>query len=160
MRTIEIKIVTIIAFLIGVYNVNAQTTGNKILDANTITTAVPFLRINPDGRTGAMGDVGMAVSADANAVFSNTARMAFIDSVDYGMSLSFVPWLRGISQDVYMADMVGYYKVKDKQVLSASIRYFSLGSINFTNDFGGDIGTGNPREFAVDLNYARKLTNK
>lgn len=159
MKKIEVNILMLFTLLTSVTLVNAQTTGDKILDANTITTAVPFLRINPDGRTGAMGDVGMAVSPDINAVFSNTSRTAFLES-DYGVSLSFVPWLRGISTDVYMADMVGYYRIKEMQTISASIRYFSLGTINFTDNNGGETGTGNPREFALDVNYARKLTKK
>lgn len=124
---------------------------------NTVTTAVPFLRVNPDGRTAAMGDAGIAASADANAVFTNPARMAFIDS-DYGVSLNFVPWLRGIATDVYMANMVGYYKINDLQTISSSIRYFSLGNIQFTNQIGTNTGEGNPREFALDFNYARKLS--
>jgi len=152
----------LVAILTSATLVNAQTTtttGDDILEANTITTAVPFLRINPDGRTAAMGDVGMAVSPDANAVFSNTSRMAFLEN-DYGVSFSFVPWLRGISQDVYLADLVGYYKIKKMQTISASIRYFSLGTINFTDNNGADIGTGNPREFSIDVNYARKLSDR
>ena len=35
---------------------------------NYINTAVPFLRISPDARSGAMGDVGIALSPDASAV--------------------------------------------------------------------------------------------
>ena len=37
---------------------------------NTITTAVPFLLISPDSRSGAMGDVD-SYKADANAVHWN-----------------------------------------------------------------------------------------
>ncbi|MCD8529131.1 MAG: type IX secretion system outer membrane channel protein PorV [Chitinophagales bacterium] len=158
MRKIETKFLIILTSVLGFFTAEAQTNNDsEILNANTITTAVPFLRINPDGRTGAMGDAGIAASGDANAVFLNTARTAFIDK-DYGVSLSFVPWLRGISTDVYMADMVGYYKIKDMQTLSASIRYFSLGQINFTDYNGTAIGNGQPKEFSLDVNYARKLT--
>ena len=34
---------------------------------NAITTAVPFLLIAPDSRAGAMGDIGVATSADVNS---------------------------------------------------------------------------------------------
>jgi hypothetical protein len=107
-------------------NVQAQFQGVDSQGRLVITSAVPFLRVNPDGRSGAMGDVGMALSPDANAVFSNTARMAFMET-DYGVSITFVPWLRGIATDVYMADLVGYYNIKKKQTISTSLRYFSLG---------------------------------
>lgn len=124
-----------------------------------ITSAVPFLRVNPDGRSGAMGDVGMGLSADANAVFSNTARMAFMET-DYGVSLTFVPWLRGIATDVYMADLVGYYNIKKKQTISTSLRYFSLGQIQFTDINGAELNSVRPVEMAFDINYARQLTNR
>ena len=50
-----------------------------------------------------MGDVGLALGADANAIFTNPARMAFIES-EYGVSMTFVPWLRNLVRDVYLAD--------------------------------------------------------
>ena len=124
-----------------------------------ITSAVPFLRVNPDGRSGAMGDVGMALSPDANAVFSNTARMAFMEH-DFGVSVTFVPWLRGIATDVYMADLVGYYNIKRKQTIAASLRYFSLGQIQFTDINGAELNSVRPVELAFDLNYARALTDR
>ena len=40
---------------------------------NTITTAVPFLLIGPDSRSGAMGDVGVATSPDAYSLHWNPA---------------------------------------------------------------------------------------
>ncbi len=49
---------------------NAQTTA----PINIVTTAVPFLRISPDARTGGMGDVGIATSPDANSGFSNLSK--------------------------------------------------------------------------------------
>lgn len=139
-------------------NLFAQIQGS---DGSTIviTTAVPFLRVNPDGRSGAMGDVGMAVSPDANAVFTNTARMAFMET-DYGVSLTFVPWLRGIATDVYMADLVGYYNLKRKQTISTSLRYFSLGQIQFTDINGTNLNQVRPVELAWDINYARQLTDR
>src|SRR5258705_11374601 len=51
---------------------------------NVINTAVPFLRIAPDARSGAMGDAGLALSPDANAIFWNTAKLAFAKTVKDG----------------------------------------------------------------------------
>lgn len=139
--------------------IKAQFQGVDTQGRLVITSAVPFLRVNPDGRSGAMGDVGMALSPDANAVFSNSARLAFMDH-DYGVSLTFVPWLRGIATDVYMADLVGYYNIKRKQTLAASLRYFSLGQIQFTDINGAELNSVRPVEMAFDLNYARALTDR
>ena len=148
---------TAIILLLSLFTaqLSAQNVDNQdIIDANTITTAVPFLRINPDARSGAMGDVGLALGADANAIFTNPARMAFIES-EYGVSMTFVPWLRNLVRDVYLADLVGYYRLPNAQTISSSMRYFSLGEIQFTDNQGNSLGTGQPKEFAMDLNYAR-----
>src|SRR6478736_8230769 len=60
-----------------------------------ITTAMPFLTISPDARAGAMGDVGAATSPDANSIYWNPAKLAFIDdSKNIGASISYTPWLR------------------------------------------------------------------
>ncbi len=41
-----------------------------------------------------------------------------------------------------------------------SLRYFSLGNIEFTDGSGTLQGSGKPREFSIDLGYSRKLTDK
>ena len=81
--------------------------GQIITNANqqVITTAVPFLRINPDARAGGMGDVGIATPVDANGLYANPAKMAFIDH-DYGFAMSFSPWLKALVNDIYLADFL------------------------------------------------------
>ncbi len=130
---------------------------NKI---NVVTTAVPFLRISPDARSGGMGDVGIATAPDANAAFANIARTPFATS-KVGIAVNYTPWLRDLSvNDVFLASLAGYYKLDDKQALSLGLRYFKLGSIQFTDAQGVDLRTYNPKEFAIDLGYSRKLTKK
>lgn len=133
---------------------NAQ---NKI---NVVTSAVPFLRISPDARSGGMGDVGIATAPDANAAFANIARTPFATS-KAGVAVNYTPWLRDLSvNDVFLASLAGYYKISDGQAISASLRYFKLGSIQFTDAQGNDLQQYNPKEFAVDLGYSRKLSKK
>lgn len=158
MKKIIVLVVTLAA-IFSVKETQAQFQGVDDKGRLVITSAVPFLRVNPDGRTGAMGDVGMAVSPDANAVFTNTSRLAFIEN-DFGVSVTFVPWLRGIATDVYMADLVAYYNIKRKQTIATSLRYFSLGQITFTDFQGTELNTVRPVELAFDLNYARQLTDR
>jgi hypothetical protein len=124
----------------------------------TVTTAVPFLRINPDARAGGMGDVGIATSPDANAVYINPAKLAFIEDADYGFSASFSPWLKSLVSDIYLASLNGFYKVKKQQTIAFSLRYFSLGSIQFTDINGTNTQQFRPNEFALDVHYARILS--
>jgi hypothetical protein len=126
---------------------------------NFVTTAVPFLRISPDARSGAMGDAGIATSADPNAQYWNVAKLPFASN-NYGISMTYTPWLKDLVPDIFLAYIAGYAKFgKDNgQAVSASMRYFSLGNINYTDNIGNSIGTGMPREFSFDLGYSRKLS--
>ena len=127
---------------------------------NTITSAVPFLLISPDSRSGAMGDAGVAISPDANAVHWNPAKLVFIDEMnDMGYSLSYSPWLRALVNDINLAYLSGYKRLDRFSSIGVSLRYFSLGSITFTDVYGQTIRDFNPNEFAVDLAYSRKLSD-
>ena len=126
---------------------------------NVVTSAVPFLRISPDARSGGMGDVGIATTPDANAAFWNLAKTPFNTSKG-GISVTYTPWLKDLGlNDVYLASLSGYYKLDEEQAISSSLRYFSLGSIQFTDNLGNDLSSYRPREFAFDAGYSRKLSN-
>jgi hypothetical protein len=103
---------------------------NKI---NAITTAVPFLMIAPDARGGGMGDAGVSSSADANSMHWNPAKFAFVEK-DFGAAVSYSPWLRGLVTDINLAYLGLYKRINERQVIGASLLYFSLGNINFTNE--------------------------
>ncbi len=157
------KITTVVAggILASAFSANAQNSissqelsGKQI---NTITTAVPFLLITPDSRSGAMGDVGVAISPDANSIHWNPSKLAFIEK-DAGFSMSYSPWLRRLVNDINLAYVSGYKKLDDYSSVGASLRYFSLGNITFTDQTGGTIRDFNPSEFAIDVAYARKLS--
>lgn len=124
---------------------------------NTITTAVPFLIIAPDSRSGAMGDAGVATSPDANSVHWNPAKFAFVEK-GMGFSLSYVPWLRKLVPDINLSYLSGYKKLDDMSTISASLLYFSLGDIQFTDAFGNNTTQFRPNEFAFDVSFARKLS--
>ncbi|MHC1708584.1 MAG: type IX secretion system outer membrane channel protein PorV [Bacteroidales bacterium] len=129
--------------------------GNKL---NTITTAVPFLMVAPDSRAGAMGDAGVASSPDANSMHWNPAKYAFIEK-DMGFSVSYSPWLKALVNDINLAYVTGYKRLDDMSAIAASLLYFSLGDITFTNDIGVETGNYRPNEFAIDAAYSRKFTD-
>jgi hypothetical protein len=121
---------------------------------------VPFLRIVSDARSGALGDAGIAISPDANAVHFNDSKLVFADK-EVGVSATYTPWLRALGlNDVYLAYLSGYVKQGDLQAIGFSLRYFSLGEINFTDINGEPLGNGRPNEFEVKASYSRKLTEK
>ncbi len=126
---------------------------------NTVYTSIPFLRINPDARSGGMGDVGLATSPDAASMYWNASKFAFIED-EMGMSLTYTPWLSELVNDIYIAYLTGYKKFDDVSTLGMSLRYFSLGDIQFTDINAEPAGQFSPRELAFDVGYARRLGDK
>lgn len=126
---------------------------------NVVTSAVPFLRISPDARAGGMGDLGVATMPDANAQFYNLAKYPFAKN-NSGIGLTYTPWLKDLGlNDVFLASLAGYKKIDETQSISGSLRYFNLGNIEFTDNFGNSLGTGRPRELGLDFGYSRKLSD-
>jgi len=135
----------------------AQTNTDPI---NVVTSAVPFLRISPDARGGGMGDVGIATAPDANTGFWNLAKAPFAKN-KFSVAASYTPWLSDLKlNDVYLTSLAGYYQLDEMQAISGSLRYFSLGNIQFTDFSGNQLQSFRPREFALDAGYSRKLSNK
>jgi hypothetical protein len=123
---------------------------------NTITTTVPFLLIAPDTRSGGLGDAGVATTPDVNAQHWNAAKYSFIQN-DVGVSISYSPWLRQLVKDMNLAYLSAYGRINKENVLSASLLYFDLGSIQFRDDQNNPLQTYNPHEFAIDFAYSRLL---
>ncbi|SFD89939.1 hypothetical protein SAMN05518672_103766 [Chitinophaga sp. CF118] len=130
---------------------------NKII--NVATSAAPFLRVSPDARAGGMGEIGIATSPDANASFYNLSKIVFNKEAN-GVGASYTPWLRDISSNIYLATITGYHKLDEVQAISASLRYFNLGNLQFSDVSGNPLGSSHPKEFSLEAGYARKLSGK
>ena len=130
---------------------------------NPVNTGVTTLSITPDARGSGMGNLGAATDPDMNSQFWNPSKYAFAYSTG-GLALSYTPWLRKIVNDIFLADLAGYWKLGsgDNQAISASFRYFSLGEVTTSQyeDVGSNAQTINPYEFAIDAGYSRKLSEK
>jgi len=153
MKKILLSLILVTSFSLGV---QAQTVNDQL---NPLITGVPSLSIAPDSRAGGMGDVGAATTPDVNSQHWNPAKYAFMES-EAGVSLSYTPWLSKLVSDIDLAYLAGYWKFDQRQAVSASLRYFSLGEINLTDQDGGPVGTANPNEFAFDIAYSRLLSDK
>lgn len=136
------------SFLISVSNLFGQD--------NQINVGAPFLNITPDARAAGYGDQGAATSPDNNSQYWNPAKYAFANG-RYGGSYSFTPWLKNITDDINLHYLSGFYKVDNKQTVSASLRYFSLGNISFRDVNGNNTTDFKPNEFSIDVAYSRKL---
>lgn len=137
----------------------SKTMAQSAQPINVVTTAVPFLRISPDARAGGMGDLSLATNPDASSSYFNIGKVPF-NTANGGVNLTYTPWLKKLVNDVYLASVAGYYKVNDNSAVSASFRYFSLGSIQFTDAFGNALNQANPKEYGIDLGYSLKISDK
>lgn len=154
-----------ISLLIGLSNLSIAQGSNPTsgqsqkaqqLQLNPITTAVPFMLITPDSRSGAMGDVGAGLSPDANSIYWNTSKLAF-SKKSFEISMSYSPWLQRLSKDMHLTYLSGYKKIGDRHAVGGALRYFSLGSITFTDDQGNVTRDFVPSEFELTGAYAFKL---
>ena len=135
--------------------VQAQT--NKI---PIVSTAVPFMLISPDARSGGMGNLSLAMSPEANDLFGNTAKLPYLNE-NKSFLINYTPWLKDLGVgDVYLASAGFYKKLDDKSSINSSLRFFSLGEIQFTGPNSEDLGSQRPSEFSYDFGYSTLLNDK
>ncbi|MCF6296951.1 MAG: type IX secretion system outer membrane channel protein PorV [Flavobacteriaceae bacterium] len=139
----------IIVILFNLFNGYAQ--------FNPITTAAPFLLIAPDARGGGLADMGVATTPDANSQHYNAAKHAFAPS-QWEIGINYTPWLRNLTNDVSLTSIFVSNRLSEKSAWGASLTYFSLGSIDLTDDVGTPLGTENPNDFSVSGSYALRLS--
>jgi hypothetical protein len=123
---------------------------------NVITTAVPFVSINPDSRGGGLGDCGVASSPDVYSMHYNPAKYVFMEE-KLSVGLGYSPWLRNLVPDMGLAYLAAAYKINDRSSVAATLRYFNAGEIDFRDQNNHSLGQYNPNEWAVDATYSRML---
>ncbi|RYE29555.1 MAG: type IX secretion system outer membrane channel protein PorV [Sphingobacteriaceae bacterium] len=132
------------------------TNSNGSSSSGALLTAVPFLTISPDARSGAIGDAGVALSNDKNANYWNPSKLAFIETGDQ-LSLSYSPWLPRLVPDINLAYLSYAHKLDNRNTFGLSLRYFNVGSVDLVDENQQAQGTYTPNEFAIDGSFARKF---
>ncbi|MEO8887180.1 MAG: type IX secretion system outer membrane channel protein PorV [Mucilaginibacter sp.] len=155
MRLSRLTVIIVFIFLGVPCLVVAQTNANGST-INAIPTAVPFLNISPDSRSGAMGDAGVAISPDANANFWNPAKLTFNENNDE-FYVSYSPWMRNFVSDMNLSYLSFAHRLDSRNSIGASLRYFNLGSIQLIDANQVDQGTYKPSEVAFDVSFSRKF---
>ena len=128
-------------------------------ESNPITTAAPFLLVVPDARSGGMGDIGVASRPDANSQHHNPAKFTFLES-QYAVGVNYTPWLRNLTNDVFVSSVSFANRISEASAWAASLKYFSLGTIELTDNLGDAKGSENPNELSFDLSYGLKLSEE
>ncbi|MBT7655996.1 MAG: type IX secretion system outer membrane channel protein PorV [Flavobacteriales bacterium] len=150
-------------FYCGLFLVLAST--NWLMGQNNervITTGVPFLLITPDARAAGMGDLGVATTPDAYSQQWNPAKYPFND-IEKGIGVSYTPYLSKLVNDIFLGNLTYYRKIGERGAWGGSLKYFSLGDIQFNEVNSGTIinqGVERPNELTLDLSYSLKLSDQ
>ena len=154
------KRLTLVLSLMLLMTLSASAQLKKTDIFNPVYTAVTSQTIAPDARAAGMGDVGVATDPDVNSQYWNPAKYPFTIS-RAGVSLNYTPWLRQLVNDMYLANLVGYYRNGDFSAVSTSLRYFNMGEVTMKEPIGGSNGmTINPYEMSFDVAYSLLLSEK
>ena len=148
--------VLIVFIALGLSTLSAQS------NSRVITTGVPFLLISPDARSAGMGELGVATSADVYSQQWNPAKYVFSEK-SQGVGISYTPYLSKLVDDIFLANVTYFSKNTERSAWGASLKYFSLGDIEFNDLINNTIiqqGIERPNELTLDISYGLLLNEK
>ena len=142
-------------FILFLIKISIYSQGNN----RVITTGVPFLLISPDARSAGMGELGVATSPDIFSQQWNPSKYVF-GEMGKKVGLSYTPYLSKLVNDIFLANITYSLKKNDRSAWGFSLKYFSLGDIQFNDLIGNTIvqqGIERPNELTLDASYGLKL---
>ncbi|WP_338358155.1 type IX secretion system outer membrane channel protein PorV [Yeosuana marina] len=143
-----------------IVKVNAQTTIiPNSNDSRVITTGIPFLLISSDARAAGMADMGVATSVDAFSQQWNSSKYAFSEAKS-GIGVSYTPYLSKLVNDIFLGSFTYFNRLDEKSAFGTSLRYFSLGEIEFVDNETDTPRIQKPSELSLDISYALRLSDQ
>lgn len=155
------KVLLLLSFVF-VVKMNAQETTVIIpneRDSRVITTGIPFLLITADARAASMGDMGVATSVDAFSQQWNPSKYAFSETKS-GVGVSYTPYLSKLVNDIFLGNLTYFNRIDERSAFAASLKYFSLGDIEFRENEFVNALIQRPNEFSLDASYALRLSDQ
>jgi long-subunit fatty acid transport protein len=158
MLKLKIGIIILVAVVLAPVKIYSQAGGS----------AVPFLTIAPDARASGMGEVGVAVADNVNAIFWNPGGLGFLDYFDTGadldeeadkkpfreVALSVSPWLPQFSTDLFYSYFtIGQYVPEIDGTAAFNFILMNLGEFTRTEANGTVLGKFTSNEFSAGLSY-------
>lgn len=148
----------VVIILFNFYSTNRVLAQTKPISIQS--TAVPFMLISPDARSGGMGNLSLGMSPESNDLFGNNAKLPLLKE-QQGFLINYTPWLKDLGlTDVYLASAGYYKKIDENSSINSSLRFFSLGNIQFSDINGTPTTEQRPNEFSYDFGYSFLLSNQ
>ena len=121
-----------------------------------LTTAVPFLQIEPDSRASGMGMTGVAIADNAYAAFWNPAGLA--EQTGTEISFTHAPWLPALGADLSYEHLTAKHSLGSLGTVGGHLTYFDLGTQQATDDQGNVLNDFSSYEFALGASYGKEVT--
>jgi hypothetical protein len=116
-------------------------------------SAVPFLLISPNARSGGMGEAGTGVSKDINATFFNIGGLAYEKNTQ--VSLTYSKWLPQFNADLHYSYLNASTFVKELDgTINGHLVFLDLGEFQQTFENGQQGGKFRSLEFAIGAGYS------
>jgi len=139
---------TVFIFLFGVLGVS-------MVNAQVGVSAVPFLNIEPDARSSALGNTGVTRIGTAHAAFWNPALLGFQSEGMLGLSHS--NWLPAFGNTYYHDHFSISNPIGNRGAIAGHFTYLNLGSQTATDAVGNERGRFGNYEMAAGLSYGYKI---
>ena len=149
-KAIHVRSGLILALLVGAVSAVRPAT------AQIGGAAVVFLMIEPDSRAAGMGNAGVALTDNANAVFWNPAGLA--GQVGTEVALTHSTWLPELSSDLYFEYLVAKHNIQGWGTVGAHVTFLNLGEHEHRDVNNTALGTFRSYDLSVGLSYGFNVT--
>lgn len=114
------------------------------------TTVFDFLRIPTSARLASMGDVGITLSGEVSALFSNPAGLFNIKDKEF--STDYTGYVVGIH-----GGCISYAQPFLRGVIGTGINYIYYGKFEKMDNYGNSLGNFTPQSLVPSVGYARLI---
>lgn len=119
--------------------------------------AVVFLQIEPDSRSAGMGNTGVALGDNANAIFWNPAGLAHQSGTE--ASLTHSNWLPEFNAGLFYEYLTAKHRVEGVGTFGAHLTYLFLGEHEGRDEQNNPTGTFRSYDLAFGASYGFNLTD-
>ncbi len=132
---------------------------NGLAQLNTITTSLPALGLNADAHLNGTAGIG-SVSDDHSiqGAFNGNPAILANGSKYVSATLNHTPWFRRLVPSISNNSVQFAFGISNRYALGFQLKYFTLGNIRFTDQFGNVTSQFAPSETSFQINQAFKVS--
>ncbi len=117
--------------------------------------AVVFLQIEPDSRSAGMGNAGVAIADNVNAIFWNPAGLARQEGTE--ISLTHSTWLPEFNAGLYYEYLTAKHRIEDIGTFGAHVTFLNLGEHEGRDAQNQPTGTFTSYDLATGISYGTNV---